>query len=350
MKGFISVSLFGAVSLITMPALATDLSIYGQGHLSFDSVDDGYSSSLYTSSNSSRFGIKGSHDLGKDLSVIFQYETGVDLTAQGFNDGNGPGQSSGQLFTKGRPSFIGLKGEFGTLLIGHMPYLDQWANDYNLFADQVGDLGNLWEASGIPGRSDNVVYFKSKNHSGFELSGTYVPEESDDNTQSTLVKGAYKANGLQVNVAYSTLGQGATSPDNHQSLAFTTAYDFGDFTLGGGYQSETDIAGVIGQDRKSLYIGGSVNIGTHGQLKAQYASSQSDSVNADATQFALGYDYSYNNQTILYVAYAAMDNDTEVNFSVNGKGHGDKVVPMLGNDPSVISLGIVYRFDHQLMK
>jgi len=350
MKYFSIVSVLGLTCLASLTAQGTTLSIYGQGHVSLDSVDDGQTSSLYTSSSSSRLGIKGSHVLRNNYRILFQIETGVDLTAQGSNDGNGPGESSGQIFTKGRPSFIGLEGNLGQVLIGHMPYLDQWANDYNLFADQVGDLGNLWEASGIPGRVDNAIYLKTLNYSGFEISATYVPEEGVQDTQSMLIKGRYNADDLQVNLTYNALGQGEMLRDDHTSVVLTAAYDFGEFTLGGGYQHETDIAGAADDNRDSYYFGGSVNISPYGRLKAQFAVSQSDHADAHASQFALGYDYVYNPHTTFYVAYASVNNDDNVNFSVNGKGHGDKVVPQLGDNPRVISLGIVYNFEHHLMK
>lgn len=83
--------------------------------------------------------------------MIFQYETGVVLTAQGFNDVDGDTNSEGQILTNGLENHVGLRGDFGKILIGYIPAHNQWANDYNLFADQVGDLGNLWEGSGVAG-------------------------------------------------------------------------------------------------------------------------------------------------------------------------------------------------------
>ena len=82
------------------PAWATDLNLYGVGHLSFDDLDTGVSSSTYVHSNSSRLGIKGDQDLNDALSVYVQYESGVDLTGHGTGDGNGGASSTGQIFTR----------------------------------------------------------------------------------------------------------------------------------------------------------------------------------------------------------------------------------------------------------
>ncbi|NRB24177.1 hypothetical protein [Shewanella sp.] len=46
--------------------------------------------------------------------------------------------------------------------------------------------------------------------------------------------------------------------------------------------------------------------------------------------------------TTLYLAYSYVSNDA---FSADGKGHGDKVVSGMGDDPSALSFGIIYKFD-----
>jgi len=349
MNGFKQATLTVIISGIAVNSYAGTLSIYGQGHLSADNVDNGKSSSVFVTSSSSRLGFNGEHQLQHHLKVIYQFETGVDLTAQGTNDGNGP-NSSGQIFTKGRPSYLGLTGEFGTVLMGHMPYLDQWANDYNLFADQIGDLGNFWEASGTPGRADNVIYYKSINYSGFDFAATYLPEEDNQDTQSFLLKGNYAVDGIKAGIAYSTIGQGEINENHHTALALTFGYKNDNYSFGGGYQQESDISGIDDNDRQSYSIAGSFKVSNKGTIKAQYAITSADALRSDSTMFAIGYDYSLDSQTTLYVAYASTDNDSNVQFSVNGKGHGDKVTPELGLDPSAISIGIVYSFNHLLIK
>ncbi|PCK07899.1 MAG: porin [Alteromonadaceae bacterium] len=349
MLKFTSSAISFVLCLTCQSSFGTEINLYGLGHLSVDNVDDGQDSSIHVASNSSRLGVKGSHSLESGLTVFFQFESGLDPTAQGVNDGNGDADTEGQIFTKGRPSFIGLRGEFGEVLMGHMPALDQWANDYNLFADQVGDLGNLWEASGIPGRSDNVIYYKSPNFSGFDVAVTYVAEEGVDDNDHVIVKGEYATSKLKLGLALASIGKGVNGEDQ-KAQAITVGYDFGRFTLGGGFQAESDVGGVSGVDRDSLSVGGSVQVGKKGTIKLQYAVTEGDGSDSDASLFAIGYDYAFDKSTKVYIAYAAASNDANVNFSANGKGHGDKVTPAFGDDPNALSLGIVYQFDAMLMK
>jgi len=343
---------FAGGVLLNTSLYAGTLSVYGQGHLSVDSVDDGVDSTLHATSSSSRLGFKGTHAIDSGLEVIFQYETGVDLTGQGTNDGNGPATQTGQLFTKGRPSFVGLKGSAGQILIGHTPGTDQWVNDQNYFADQIGDVGVFWE-NAVGGRLDNVIQYTTPGNGGFQGVVTLVPDENDTNEQVMVLKGNFASGPLKVGVAYAGSGGGKTGTvDNEDAslYAFTAGYDFGGFTLGGGFQSASDLSGVAGNDRDDFYIGFSVDVSDTSKIKAQFGASSGEGSGNDASLFAIGYDKKLGDHTTVYAAYASLDNDPGTAYPVNGKGHGDAVTPAAGEDPSAFSIGIVSAFDVSLIK
>ena len=67
---------------------------------------------------------------------------------------------AGNSLTTARDSYVGLKGGFGTALVGRLPALNQWLYDYNLFADQVGDLGNIWGGDGLSSRANHAAYYQ----------------------------------------------------------------------------------------------------------------------------------------------------------------------------------------------
>ena len=120
----------GIAMTVSAPAWALDLTVYGVGHLSADGIDLDTDSSGYVHSNSSRLGFKGSHDLGNGFAVLYQFESGVDLTGRGTGDGNGGADSDGQLFTRTRDSFVGVQGGFGAVMLGRVGGLNQWLYDY----------------------------------------------------------------------------------------------------------------------------------------------------------------------------------------------------------------------------
>ena len=334
-------------------ASALETSIYGVGHVSADNNNDGTDSQWYIASNSSRLGVKGSQKLSDNINAIFQYESGVDLTGRGTNDGNGPGTEN-NLFTTARDSFVGLSGDiWGKVFAGRYGVLNQWVYDYNLFADQVGDLGNIWGGTGLPGRDNGMVIYGSPNWGGFGGELSYIPESGTKNGDTTIVKLNFGTGGFKVGGAYSSVGLGNENPELKNSRkvgALTGSYGGESFSVGGGWQSETDMGGIPGNDRDSFTVGGSFSFGKS-TLKAQYTDSSSDvSSDFDATQFAVGWDYALFNSTTVYLAYAKTDNNSLADFKANNWGHGQAVTPELGKDPSSVSLGLVYKFDVNLIK
>src|SRR3989339_695256 len=63
-------------AMASAPAFAdtSNVAIYGVANVSFDLTDNGVVSTNKVSSNQSRFGLKGSEDLGDGLSAVWQIE------------------------------------------------------------------------------------------------------------------------------------------------------------------------------------------------------------------------------------------------------------------------------------
>lgn len=331
------------------PVWALELSTYGVGHLSADSIDTDADSSAYIHSNSSRLGFKGSHDVGNGATILFQYESGVDLTGSGAGDGNGGADSDGQLFTRTRDSFVGVKGGFGTVLLGRLGGLNQWLYDYNLFGDQAGDLGNIWGGDGLPGRVDHAASYRTPSFAGATLALTYVPEQGTDGGDSFIGKAEYGTGGLKLGGAYANFGNSTPGLSDTKIAAITASYDAGAFSVGGGWQRETDILGVSNADRDKYTLGATAKVGSSGTVKAQYtkADDLDNTSDTSADQWAVGYDHAWDKNTTLYVAYASTDNDAGASYTSYNYGHGDDGVPALvsGDSPSIISVGVVYKFD-----
>lgn len=346
-RALLTLLVVSAGAALSSPAPALELSLYGVGHLSADSIDTGPDSSGYIHSNSSRLGLKGSHDV-RSAKILFQYESGVDLTGNGTGDGNGGANSNGQLFTRARDSYVGVKGGFGTVLFGRLGALNQWLYDYNLFGDQVGDLGNLWGGDGLPGRADHAAWYRTPSFGGATLALTYVPEQGTNDADAYIGKAEYTNGGIKLGGVYANFGNGTGSSDT-KVAAITASYDAGAFSVGGGWQRETGIGGVSNADRDKYSLGASVRLGGNGTVKAQYTKVDDldNTSNTGADQWALGYDYAWDRNTTLYVAYAKTNNDAGASYTSYDYGHGDHGVPALasGNSPAAISVGVVYKFD-----
>jgi predicted porin len=333
---------------------AAELSVYGVGHLSFDSIDTGVSSSEYVHSNSSRLGFKGAQDLDNGLSVYMQYESGVDLTVHGTGDGNGGANSAGQVFTRARDSFVGLKSDFGSIQLGRVGGMNQWLYDYNPFADQVGDLGDVWGGDGLPGRIDSAVEYISPTFNGLKVAVIYVPDQGGHNQNDEVVKADYALGGLKLGAGYGKFGAGAVGLPSLEAFAATGSYETDLFNVGGEFQHEKNVGGSSGANRDQFTFGAVLKLGTIASVKAQYTRSGNLSgvAQSGASMIAAGLDYNLGTSTIVYLAYAHMSNSANAAYSSFDYGHGDHGAPpvLAGKDPGAFSIGLVYKFDVALIK
>lgn len=355
-NGLLHIGILGLLStgVSWQACQAAELNLYGVGHLSFDSIDTGVSSSEYVHSNSSRLGIKGDQDLDNGLSIYVQYESGVDLTVHGTGDGNGGANSAGQVFTRARDSFVGLKSDYGSIQLGRVGGMNQWLYDYNPFADQVGDLGDVWGGDGLPGRIDSAVEYISPTFNGLKVALTYVPDEGGHNQHDEVVKVDYALGGLKLGAGYGKFGAGAVGLPSLEALAATASYEAELFNVGGEFQHEKNVGGSAGADRNQFTFGAAVKLGKAATVKAQYtwSGNLSGVAQSGASMIAAGLDYNLATSTIVYLAYAHMSNSANNAYSSFDYGHGDQGAPpvLAGKDPGAFSIGLIYKFDVSVVR
>jgi predicted porin len=343
--------LVSMVAYLAAPAaLAQNVTVYGQAHVSVDRSDDGETSRTLTASNSSRLGFKGTEDLGNGLKAVFQFETGVGMDGQGGNDGNGGPQSAGRLFTNGRDTYVGLSSAFGTIHVGRLPGANLWVYESNQFADQVGDAGNFTGAF-FPGRLNNAIAYMTPDLGGFSARLTYAASEDPDVDENWGVKLGYARGGFNIAANYFSFG-------NAEDLSRTTvvtlggSYDAGMFVVSAHIQSDNDLitsAPSGTSDRSVWNLGGGIRLGG-GMLKGQYSSADDlDGIpDSGAEMWAVGYDYSLSKRTTVYAAYARTNNDGGFPYSATNYGKGDDVGAAIVNgvaqDPSSFSIGLIHKF------
>src|SRR5512139_2804236 len=179
-KSLIALAVAGAFAA---PAFAAteNVDVYGKMHVSvsvFDNTADSIpgdpatrgTSDLQFSSNASRIGFKGAEDLGGGLNAIWQVESGVNLD-----------EGSGSLAS--RNSFLGLKGGFGTVLLGnHDTPLKLVGRAVDLFGDTMADSRNVM-GGGSDTRAKNVVAYITPDFSGFSVAAAYSTDPANQGTQ-----------------------------------------------------------------------------------------------------------------------------------------------------------------------
>ncbi len=158
-------------------AFATEISLYGTIDTGFqysycDDTEEGNFShhSMASGINSaSRWGIKGSEDLGNGYSVSFDLQSG-------FNSDDGTLGHDNRLF--GREARLTVAGPFGELSFGRMGSLTSGAGTYDIFMGTADVFDGGWSTPGQAigatnffsdvGRCDNMVTYATPNVAGFK--------------------------------------------------------------------------------------------------------------------------------------------------------------------------------------
>ncbi|MHA7685187.1 porin [Cupriavidus sp. PET2-C1] len=111
----------------------------------------------------SRWGLRGSEDLGGGLKSIFVLESG-------FAPDSGTANQGGRLF--GRQALVGLSGQWGQLSLGRQYTMMFWANlDSDILGPNIYGTGSL--DNYIPNtRADNALAYKGK-FGGLTVGATY---------------------------------------------------------------------------------------------------------------------------------------------------------------------------------
>jgi general bacterial porin, GBP family len=329
--------------------------------------------------NGSRWGLRGSEDLGGGLKAIFTLENGF-----GINDGTL--KQGGREF--GRQAFVGLTSDqFGSVTLGRQ---------YDSMVDYVGPLALTGTQYGgtqfaHPFDNDNLnnsfrinnsVKYQSVNYGGFKFGALYGFSNQADgfaNNRAYSAGASYNWGGLNLAAAYLQLNSngatgaaaafnsgGAVSSDNtffagrQQTWGAGANYAFGPATFGLVY-SQTNLGGLAGigagASGQTAGIGGFNGDSAHFQnfeANARYALTPAVSIAGSYTytraslagtrphwnQFNLQTAYALSKRTDVYLQgeYQQVNEGAIVDADINGLGAS-------GNNKQIaVTAGLRHRF------
>lgn len=352
-------------SAISAPAFAEpgNVVMYGQIDMSLNSVDNDSTTAGAderiggVSSNNSRFGIKGSEDLGGGLKGIWQIEQTV-----GMDNDAGGALGSGGL----RNTFLGLAGKsWGSVKLGNndTPFKSATGR-MDMFADTYGDynaiIGSITGGSNVfDVRQASSVIYESPSFGGFNIAAMY-------GFRNEAATGGNTGNGLLDDLKlYSVSASYANGPlfaslgyESQKAITFTgnngndrkgmklgLGYNFGSLVLNGVYERLSSDTALLTSERDAWLLGAGYSMGNM-VLKAQYAKAgESDAVlgNDGAKYYVLGADYLLSKRTKVYALYTALDNDTNASYFF-GNTTSDGFASFAGTKPSTFALGMRHTF------
>lgn len=150
------------------------------------------------SSNLSRIGVRGSHDLGNGLKAVFQIETQVDVSA---TPGSTTDASSKGAFAS-RNSFLGIAGGFGAFKAGKTdaPYKLSTGR-MDPFSATVGDYNSIMGNTGGDNRAEfdtrlsHAAWYESPKMGAFSLSALFAPGQNRASDNSIVAEGEPNCSG-----------------------------------------------------------------------------------------------------------------------------------------------------------
>lgn len=210
--------------------------------------------------NTSRWGIKGSEDLGGGLKAVFNFESkvGVDTGAStGFD----------------RVSYVGVSGGFGEVLLGK-PWTaidDIMGASNSGFDSKLSATNGVWVANNIyAANPGNTIKYTTPSFGGFKGAIAYsLDEKANQSTDVTDFAVSYAGGPATANLGYQVQKDYALTED----LKITTlngTYDFGVAKLLASY-AKTKVGNV---DAKDYQIGVDVPLSSALTLSAGYAQSK----------------------------------------------------------------------------
>jgi predicted porin len=347
------------------------------------------------STNSSRFGLRGTESLGGGLNAIFQVESSIN-----------PAQSGGTL--AGRESFVGLQGGWGTFKMGR--FLTPYDDIHPIFGNvptlttSILSTAELWaqgflstNTGGFDDRVASSVRYDTPNLSGFTASfqygeqgtnyadpGTTIKTPTVNNARIFSANALYNNGPISLGVAYTgndgvrgralvatppAAAPAGTSNTGKQlkDYAFSVAgaYSFSILRVGAVYELlKYDNGGLAGGDLKRNFWGASLtgNLGP-GQMYVFYGQANNVTGSAPdyarvggmvkgpssrATQYEVSYTYPLSKRTLTYVGYNKINNrdNAAYNFNINpyNPTAADASYNTPGGDPGGLVFGLVHFF------
>ncbi|MBA3598883.1 MAG: porin [Methylibium sp.] len=299
-----------------------------------DRGDSRYSLNGHDVIGGSRWGLRGSEDLGGGLKANFVIESG-------FNGDTGA-QSGSKLFD--RQAFVSLSSKsLGEVRLGRQQTLTR---EVNLLTGDISSEGELTITESVASnrplfqnfssRVDNAVQYLSPSFGGFQVRGLVAAGEGVTARQQGLMV-SYSAGPLKAALSYETYANKparADDPDTTPANEFNAdksgsynevatvgaSYNFGVATLLGSYQNTTDLgsstAFTEGTDHDAYNVGVMVPFGAF-QFRAQYTTSTVETANGDLDQDKYGASlrYSLSKRTQLYTVVTKREGDNDETFT-----------------------------------
>jgi predicted porin len=291
-----------SLAVVTAASAQSSVTLYGIADVVIHK-DSGVSTKMTSGGvSTSRWGIKGSEDLGGGLNANFNFEQGIDLT---------DGSLKGSGFD--RQAWVGLSGGFGELKLGKTgSAYDDVAYITNPVFDSVLAPTGIWTSyNSYIWNPNKGVYYATPDFGGVSAAiSTSFKDPAEANLRSTAFNVKYEGGPVYVGLAYQQ------DKADIGSLKYTLVqgtYDFGVAKLLVGVaKTKLDAFGVVTGEFTDLSVGADVPLSDALTLSTGFASTKLDG-GPRGSSFAIAANYALSKRTSVYTGFRK-DNDNAVDF------------------------------------
>jgi predicted porin len=336
--------------LLTTAAIAslTSLSAHAQSNVAlYGIVDVGIEAINHVSPGSgttwrevsgaaqgSRFGFRGTEDLGGGMKALFQLEGG-------FEADTGVSGQGGRLF--GRTAFVGLENRYGRLMLGR---LTTTIYDFDLIYDPIAPSRYSGASidSAFAGRADNSVKyagtFGAANLSALYSTGAEMPGASRVGREYGFGAG-FKLSKLNIGLAYDSLAGStvATKDTTVRRSSIAAIFDAPVAKLFAGYTHRENkvlpTASTVGE----YWVGFQAGLTGTTSLSAAYYGFNIHGSDNDSSMLSALLSYALSKRTDIYLHTAHANNKGNAAFGVTGFG-----TVVAGQNQTAATVGLRHKF------
>ncbi|WP_157264448.1 porin [Azohydromonas aeria] len=313
----------------------SSVQLYGRVNTSVERQKAGDVSTTVMQNNSSRWGLRGSEDLGSGLKALFVLESG-------FASDTGTQSQTGAIF--GRESWVGVEGNFGRVRLGNMGATAAYYATADYISMHNHDTGTSSDALYLyPGFKQNTISYNTPSFGGLVLEAQFGLKETGEKNTAQLVAN-FDRGPLHLGASYlqgPTTIDGVTFNDGKE-IGLRALYELGPVTIGA-YAIRNDLDEAVGggadAKRNAYRVSAMYTIGAseiHANVgyadKVKVGGTKID--DSDAMQYTLAYNYNLSKRTKVYAFWT----------KVNNKANSNYFTGVDNSDFSSVALGVRHNF------
>jgi predicted porin len=383
-KKLMALAVAGALSApVAAFAQASNVQIYGRANVGLDNYQANggttdVKSRMRVFDQTSRFGVRGSEDLGGGLKAIFQIESGVNIDTGSANGQSGAANASTGTFAS-RDSYAGLEGGFGRVQFGRLALwytngvIEQITSNYvNIgVPENAGALSKIGQPLT---RQSNVVLYTTPTFGGFNAGLYYSPTSENAvagaSTDGKItgvvanysgvvnVKADWAKSKIRTSTATATLGQDV-APSDITGIKVGVGYPYAPGAqislIFIGLERTNQFATLDKLKQRGFVVTWEQVFGNIQPL-AQYGRSNkatgcSDGAiaaancdDSESTSIMVGVRYLMSKRTATYVTYNKTTNKANAALDYTSAGYNALATIPNGADPRIWAVGILHNF------